>query len=173
MWCAWKLNLFMSAPGGIERNKNSVRLGRSIINISSTLANSTSKPEDHVKQPMTTRFRRISPRSCAQDYHSSKAIIFEACLPMLARQNLTKPSSLLRSRLKLNLHWKKNELLFPPRSCLCMDFVFYDVESIRGFTSVLDVFCLSDRHPQWFHAETQETTTGHNSVRRQLSWERG
>ena len=40
-----------------------------------------------------------------------------------------------------------NESLHPPGSLLYMDFLFYDIESVRGYTSVLDITYLSTRCP--------------------------
>ena len=49
-------------------------------------------------------------------------------------------------RLPLSSH----ESLYPLGALLCLDFVFYDVERIRGHASVLDVVCLSTRYPLSF-----------------------
>ena len=65
-------------------------------------------------------------------------------------QNLVKPSSLLNSRIKLHLPLKIDESLYPPGSHSCMDFVFYELESTRGFTSVFNITFISTRHPKNF-----------------------
>ena len=73
-------------------------------------------------------------------------LYFEAYSPALVHQKIFHLSSLLKSRLKLCHSLKTDEIMHPSCSCLCMDFVFYDIESSRGFVPVLDVTCLSTRH---------------------------
>ena len=114
-----KINRTIPDPGGLERTKNSVRLGRIIIKVAPALS---SKLEVRRKHPITTRSRGISPQSNAQDHQSSAPIAFETFLHMLAHQKLVKSSSLLKSMLKLHVQLKIDELLCPPGSYLCMDF---------------------------------------------------
>ena len=57
--------------------------------------------------------------------------------------------SLLSSRMKLRVQLQVDESLCPPASLIYVDFVFYPIESIRGYKSVLDIICLSLRYP--FH----------------------
>lgn len=63
---------------------------------------------------------------------------------------IEKFKSLLLSRVKLRLPLKVDEYLCPPGALIYADFVFYNVESIRGCKSVLDVVCLSSRCPHHF-----------------------
>ena len=99
---------------------------------------------------MTTISRGICPKLHAQDHHSYVPIKFVTFLSMIVHQKLVKLSPLLKSRLKSHLPLKIDELMNPPGSYLHMDIVFYELESIQGFTSVLDVTCVSTRHPRFF-----------------------
>ena len=40
---------------------------------------------------------------------------------------------------------KRTELIYPPGVLTCMDFSFYDITSMQGCESVLDIICLSAR----------------------------
>ena len=150
----WKIDKTIPGPGGSERTKTSVRSGLNFIKVSPGLASKTpvlaSKPNQSRKHAMITRTRGFYPQSHAQAHQSSAPIAFENYLSILVCQKLVKQSSLLKSRIKLHLPLKTDELLYPPGSCLCMDFVFYDMESIRGFTSVLDIMFISTRYPKIF-----------------------
>ena len=50
---------------------------------------------------------------------------------------------LLSSQLKIHLPLKVDESLYSFGALVYIDFVFYDVKSIMGYTSVLDIICLS------------------------------
>ena len=69
---------------------------------------------------------------------------------MLVHQNLVQSSSLLRSRLKLYLPLKIDDLLHPPGSHPFMYFVFYAIDSIRSFACALDMTRLSIRYNKNF-----------------------
>ena len=49
---------------------------------------------------------------------------------------------------------------YPPGAFLFLDFSFYNVVSVRGFSSVLDVICASTRYPFAFPTKAQVSSLG-------------
>ena len=67
-----------------------------------------------------------------------------------------KYKSLLSSQLKIHLPLKVDKLLHLPSALVFIDFVFYDVKSIRRYTSILYIVCLSIHYLfQFFHRNKQ------------------
>ena len=99
-----KINRTIPAQGGLERTKNSVKLGLNLIKIAPLLASKAPvldcPPTGSGKHLITTRSRDFSPKLHAQVIPSSAHIDFQTYLSMVVHQNLVAPSSLLKSRLK-------------------------------------------------------------------------
>ena len=107
---------------------------------------------------MITRSRGISPQLHNQDHQLSAPIVFETHFSMLVCQKLVKPSFLLKSRLKLHIPLKIDELLCLQGSCLCLDFSFHELEIIRG--------SLMYWMPHTFRLDTPSIFLGEESDRR-------
>lgn len=124
---AYKINKSIPSPGGATKTKQCTIINRNKIPIAQTVQDNT----------MINKHQSFA----KFDLNKLKTI--------LNTEEIIKFKSLLSSRMKIRVPLAADESLCPPGSLIYADFVFYPVESIRGYNSVLDIICLSSRYP--FH----------------------
>ena len=114
-----KITSSVLAPGGACETKNSATVGRN--NVQTSYNNNTLAPIN---------------LTVSQSAFDRKYLICETYLID------SRSKSLLQQRLKIHLPLPVNELLYALGTLLYLDFFFYDIESVRGYKSELDVNCL-------------------------------
>ena len=149
----FKTNMTIPSPGGACKTKNSTLVGRNDVRASIN--------DNHDNTHLPTKALPSSTTLINNDKSNAKALSINSdnnntnsshgtkltCRTVLIDN---KSQSLLKQRLQIHLPLKCDEMMYPPGALLCIDFVFHDIESFRGYKTVLDVMCLSTRCPLHF-----------------------